>query len=277
MTEQQSSHKKLPSGRRLPREPIPTVQLTPASTVPMMTGLPKMPNPTAVQSEVVAHEIALRPLTSAGNDCAVQAYPSLTEARTEFDSHGEAIGGGGARDRIQPPCPRWRSLRCPRQPTRRRTHDRRASSRVAGVPHGDAVFGRRTRDPSEINGISRRTLRRPTWSHCSMCPLTYGIELKFVPTPIQVVLVRTGDGDRVASPLGIEVVVCQLRDVRSTVLDEVAPPPLATPTPHMLSDVEHETHCQRHNRWLVQGCPSSSIMGADDCRTLIDHANSRRK
>ena len=60
------------------------VQVAPAFTVPMMTGLPKRPNPTAVQSEVVAHEMALRPLTSEGIACAVQAYPSLTEARTEL-------------------------------------------------------------------------------------------------------------------------------------------------------------------------------------------------
>ena len=59
-------------------------QVVPASAVPMITGLPKIPNPTAVQSEVDAHEIPLRPLTSAGTDCAAQAYPSLTEARTVF-------------------------------------------------------------------------------------------------------------------------------------------------------------------------------------------------
>ena len=60
------------------------VQVAPALTVPMMTGLPKMPNPTAMQSESLAHEMALRPATSEGIDCAVQAYPSLTEARTVF-------------------------------------------------------------------------------------------------------------------------------------------------------------------------------------------------
>ena len=59
-------------------------QVAPASVVPMMTGLPKMPNPTAMQSDVVAHEMALRPATSEGMDCALHAYPALTEARTEF-------------------------------------------------------------------------------------------------------------------------------------------------------------------------------------------------
>ena len=61
-----------------------TSQLAPALTVPMMTGLAKLPNPTAVQSEAVAHETALSPLTWAGSDRAVQAYPPLTEARIEL-------------------------------------------------------------------------------------------------------------------------------------------------------------------------------------------------
>jgi hypothetical protein len=59
-------------------------QVVPALTVPMMMGVRKMLNPTAVQSEAVGHEIALRPSTADGIDCAVHAYPPLTEARTEF-------------------------------------------------------------------------------------------------------------------------------------------------------------------------------------------------
>jgi len=38
-----------------------------------MTGLPKIPNPTAVQTEVEAQEIPLRPLTPAGIDWPVHA------------------------------------------------------------------------------------------------------------------------------------------------------------------------------------------------------------
>ena len=49
------------------------LQVTPALTVPMMTGLPKMPNPTAVQSDVDAHETALRPATVEGMDCGLHA------------------------------------------------------------------------------------------------------------------------------------------------------------------------------------------------------------
>ena len=53
------------------RVPVPggTVsgaQDVPPSLVPIRTGLPKIPNPTAVQTEVDAQEIPLRPLTSAG-------------------------------------------------------------------------------------------------------------------------------------------------------------------------------------------------------------------
>ena len=58
------------------------VQVAPALIVPMMTGLPKMPNPTAVQFDVVTHEMPLRPATLAGIVCGLHAYPSLSEAST---------------------------------------------------------------------------------------------------------------------------------------------------------------------------------------------------
>src|SRR5277367_24979 len=90
---------------------VSVAQVAPALTVPMITGLPKMPNPTAVQSELVGQEIALRPLTSGGIDCAVHAYPSLTESRTEFSPTAKQsavlghetefkrlVPGGGVRD-----------------------------------------------------------------------------------------------------------------------------------------------------------------------------------
>jgi len=67
--------------------PVGTVWLdhvTPALTVPMMTGLPKMPKPTAVQSDGVPQEMPLRPATSDGMVWGLQAYPALTEAKTEF-------------------------------------------------------------------------------------------------------------------------------------------------------------------------------------------------
>ncbi len=45
---------------------VSEVQVVPASTVPMTTGLPKMPNPTAVHADFVAHEMPLRPSTLDG-------------------------------------------------------------------------------------------------------------------------------------------------------------------------------------------------------------------
>ena len=59
------------------------VQVVPPSVVPMTTGLPKMPNPTAVQSVVVGQEIPLRPLTWEGIDSLVHAYPAFREVSTE--------------------------------------------------------------------------------------------------------------------------------------------------------------------------------------------------
>jgi hypothetical protein len=58
-------------------------QVVPASMVPMMTGLPKIPNPTAVQSDVVTQEMPFSPATLAGVVCGFQAWPALTDARTE--------------------------------------------------------------------------------------------------------------------------------------------------------------------------------------------------
>ena len=43
-----------------------------------------MPNPTAVQSEVVAHEIPFSPLTWVGMTSGFHAYPAFDETRTEL-------------------------------------------------------------------------------------------------------------------------------------------------------------------------------------------------
>src|SRR5580698_1903330 len=49
----------------------------------MMTGLPKMPKPTAVQSEFATHEMPFSPATWEGIVCGLQAWPALTDSRTE--------------------------------------------------------------------------------------------------------------------------------------------------------------------------------------------------
>jgi hypothetical protein len=52
---------------------VSEIHVAPALTVPMMTGLPKMPKPTAVQVDGEIQEIPFRPATPLGNDCGVQA------------------------------------------------------------------------------------------------------------------------------------------------------------------------------------------------------------
>lgn len=74
---------------------VSAVQVVPESVVPMMTGLPKMPNPTAVQSDVVGHEIPLRPLTTEGIGSLFQAWPALDDASTELTpaaKHSAVLG-----------------------------------------------------------------------------------------------------------------------------------------------------------------------------------------
>jgi hypothetical protein len=57
----------------IPGGAVRAAQVVPPSVVPMMTGLPNMPNPTAVQSEVDGHEMPFRPLTSDGIGSAFHA------------------------------------------------------------------------------------------------------------------------------------------------------------------------------------------------------------
>jgi len=61
---------------------VSAVQVRPPSVVAITTGLPKMPNPTAVQSELVAHEIPFSPLTWVGMPSGVHAYPAFDETWT---------------------------------------------------------------------------------------------------------------------------------------------------------------------------------------------------
>ncbi len=69
--------------------------MAPALVLLMMTGLRKMPKPTAVQSEVVGHEMPLSPLTSGGMASRVHAYPALNEAKmvlTPAARHSALLG-----------------------------------------------------------------------------------------------------------------------------------------------------------------------------------------
>jgi hypothetical protein len=66
---------------------------------------------------------------------------------------------------------------------------------------------------------------------------TYGVELRFVPTAIQVVSFVQVIADS-REPGGIEAVVDQ--SLRSTVLRLVAPPPLARPTASQVDAAPHE-------------------------------------
>lgn len=63
---------------------VSVIHVAPALVVPIMTGLLKTPKPTAVQSDVVAHEIPLSPTTLEGIACGLHVRPSLTEKKTEL-------------------------------------------------------------------------------------------------------------------------------------------------------------------------------------------------
>jgi hypothetical protein len=78
--------------------------------------------------------------------------------------------------------------------------------------------------------------------------MTYGVELRFVPTAMQVV----GFGqamDPSCDPKGIEDVCCQVEKL--VVVKEVAPPPEATPTATQAVDTEHAKDLRK----LTDGWP----------------------
>lgn len=68
----------------IPFGSAPVDQLDPPLVVRIASGLPKMPNPTATQSDAVGQEVPFRPLTWVGMFCEFQVKPWLEEDRAEF-------------------------------------------------------------------------------------------------------------------------------------------------------------------------------------------------
>jgi hypothetical protein len=81
-------------------------QVEPPVLVPTMTGVEKMPNPTAVQLDALGQEIPFRPLTSEGIDWVVQASPALVEARTELSPAAKQIAVVGQATELMLPIPK---------------------------------------------------------------------------------------------------------------------------------------------------------------------------
>ena len=70
--------------------------------------------------------------------------------------------------------------------------------------------------------------------------MAYGVELRFVPTAMQVVSFVQSIADR-RDPVGIEDEFVGVQLSKSTVLRLAAPPPLAMPTASHTNDPAHET------------------------------------
>ena len=136
-------------------------QVAPALTVPMMTGLPKMPKPTAVQSDDVMHEMPFRPATPEGSDCGLQARPALTDARTESTPTAKQSAVVGHETELRRLVPGGGLCAVHDKSARRRGHDGGPGPKVARVADGDAVLGGRAGDPGEFDGVARRGLERP--------------------------------------------------------------------------------------------------------------------
>ncbi len=152
----------------------------------MMTGLPKMPNPTAVQSDVEMHEMPFRPATPGGMVCGLQAWPALTEARTELTptaKHSAVVGHDAELKRLVPvgglcavherppvvvlmmvdPAPRLPVL-----PTATQSSTAEQEMPVTSTALDGGVWGDHVAPLLDVAD-------------------TYGVELRFVPTAMQVV------------------------------------------------------------------------------------------
>ena len=80
-------------------------QLDPPSLVPISSGLPKIPKPTAVQSDVVMHDMAFRPLTWGGMVSGCHAKPALEENNTASipaAKQSDVVGHDAERRRLVP-------------------------------------------------------------------------------------------------------------------------------------------------------------------------------
>ncbi len=215
------------------------VQEAPALTVPMMTGLPKMPNPTAVQSDVVAHETPLSPSTSGGMACWLHAYPSLTEDNTVFHPTAKqfAVDGHDAELRRLVPAGGVRAA-----------HERPPVVVVMMVDPAPMLpllpTATQSAGAEQEIPVTSTALLGGLWSD-QVEPLldvltTYGVELRLVPTPMQVVsLVQITA--RSCLPLGIELATIHAVTPPSVVLRSLPPPLARYRLRRKLYDVAHET------------------------------------
>jgi hypothetical protein len=211
------------------------------------TGLRKMPNPTAVQTLVVAHEIPFKPLTWVGILAGLHAYPALTEVKTESTptaKQSAVLGHDTA----------FRSL---------------APDGGFCVAHNNPpVVVPMMVDPAPLLPLFPRAMQSTAFAHempvrstalggafwsdhvapLLEVPTRNGVELRLVPTAMQVV--SFGHPIEVnREPKGMEDVVVQLSKL--LVLRLVEPPPLAIPTATQCREFPHDTAVKRLTRgWL---------------------------
>jgi hypothetical protein len=202
-------------------------QVVPALTVPMMTGLPKMPKPTAVQSDVVTQEMPFSPATPEGIVCGFQAWPALTDARTESTPTAKQSAVDGHDAELKRLVPVGGLCEVQETPPDVVLMMVDPVPRVPELP----TATQSSAAEQEIPVIST-ALEGGVWSDQSS-PLsevvtTYGLELRLVPTAMQDVVVR---GQTIAFscfPLGSDAAPHEPPPL--DVMSAAAPPFVAIPS-----------------------------------------------
>ena len=245
-------------------------QVVPALTVPMMTGLPKMPKPTAVQSDDETQEMPFRPATPEGSDCGLQARPALTDARTELTPTAKQSAVVGHEAALRRLVPGGGLCAVPRQAARRRGHDGGPGPKVARVADGDTVFGGRAGDPGEFDGVARWGLERPGFATVGC--LDYVRGRAEVGTDGDAGCCE-GTGDGVQLCPGRDRGRCSRTASHPTWLSAVAPPPLATPTAMQVVPEQQEMLASEVTEGWSKRRPSSSIVVVPTIDGLLVHSS----
>jgi hypothetical protein len=183
--------------------------------------------------------MALRPDTAEGSCCALHAYPSLTEASTDFTPTAKQSMVLGHETEFSFPVPDGGLCAAQARPPVVVPMIVDPAPRLPVFPTPMQSSGSEHEIP-----VTSTALAGGSWSD-QLDPLfdvvmTYGVELRLVPTAMQVVSFVQAMPDR-RDPVGIEDGFVGVQSLKSTVFRLVAPPPSAMPTASHTNDPAHDT------------------------------------
>jgi len=208
-----------------PAGTVSAVHVPPPFAVPIATGPPKMPNPTAVQSELVAHEIPFSPLTWVGMTSGFHAYPAFNETWTELIPTAKQLALLGHEIAFNPLAPGggfWTTHDTPPVVVPIMVDPAPVLPLLPTAMQSTAVAHEMPVRSMAFDGVAWDDQVEPLFE----VPITYAAELRFVPTAIHVVSIGQAI-EFSCVPVGMRVGAVQVD--KSTVRRDVPPPPSAIP------------------------------------------------